>query len=346
MILKRLRSLVKPLIAIALALLIVWFVLVLASYDAGKAFTALWDAGFKDMKAFASVLNRSCPLLFTGLAVAFAMRSNMMNIGAEGQFLAGTIAATWVGISFTGLPGWLLIILMIVTGAIAGAFIGFIPAILKVRMGVSEVITTIMLNYIVQCFVGALIRGPMMDTSQAEPQSYYIAEQAFLPSIIPGTRAHIGFALGVVIAIILYIVLFKTYFGYEVRAVGLNQVAAQTMGIASARTAVYAMIIAGACGGIGGALEIGYNHYLLESISPGYGFTAIAVSILVSNNPIGVIFSSFLFGFISSGSTAMQRTAGVSSTFVQLFMGLIVIFVAVAAESNSTTKRRKVKEAK
>lgn len=340
----RLRSSIRPAAAVLLALGIIWIILVLAQYNAALAFNALFEAGFKNMKAFGNVLNRACPLLFTGLAVAFALRGNVINIGAEGQFLAGTIAATWTGITFFMLPGIILIPLMIIMGALAGAAWGFFPGILKAKLGVSEVITTIMFNYIALHIIGALVRGPMQDITQAEPQSYPIAKQAFLPNIIPGTKMHFGFLLGIIFALILYIVLFKTYFGYEVRAVGHSHTAAKTLGIAINRTSIFTMLIAGSMAGIGGAIEIGNNHYLLESISPGYGFTAIAVAILSSNNPIGVIFSSLLFGFLSAGSTAMQRTAGVSATFVEVFQGLIVIFIAIAAETN-TTKRKHLKKA-
>ena len=340
----KLRSSIRPVAAVLLALGIIWIILVLAQYDAALAFKALFDAGFKNMKAFGNVLNRACPLLFTGLAVAFAFRGNMINIGAEGQLLAGTIAATWTGITFISLPGAILIPLMLFMGALAGAAWGFFPGILKAKLGVSEVITTIMFNYIALHIIGALVRGPMQDIAQAEPQSFPIAKQAFLPSIIPGTKMHFGFLLGIIFAVILYIVLFKTYFGYEVRAVGHSHTAAKTLGIAVNRTSILAMLISGSMAGIGGAIEIGYNHYLLESISPGYGFTAIAISILAANNPIGVIFSSLIFGFLSAGSTAMQRTAGVSATFVEVFQGLIVIFIAIAAETN-TTKRKRLKKA-
>lgn len=336
----RLRSWIRPAFAVLLALVTIWIILILAQYDAAVAFGALFEAGLKNMKALGNVLNRACPLLFTGLAVAFAFRGNVINIGAEGQFLAGTIAATWAGITFVALPGYLLIPLMLVMGALAGALWGFVPGILKAKLGVSEVITTIMFNYIALHIIGALVRGPMQDISQAEPQSYPIARQAFLPSIIPGTKLHFGFLLGIIVAVILFVLLFKTYFGYEVRAVGYSQTAAKTLGISVNRTSIYAMLIAGGLAGIGGAIEIGNNHYLLESISPGYGFTAIAVSILASNNPIGVIFSSLLFGFLSAGSTAMQRTAGISATFVEVFQGLIVIFIAIAAEQSLTRRRR------
>lgn len=328
----KLRGFVKPFTAILVAFVIGWSILVIANYDAPKAFAALWNAGFKNLKSFANVLNKACPLLFTGIAVAFSFRGNVFNIGAEGQFLLGAAAATWIGVTFTQLPGFLLIPLILISGAAAGAACAYIPGYLKAKLQVSEVITTIMFNYIALQFIGFLVRGPLKDSSQAEPQSYMIASGGFLPYILPGTKMHLGFLLGIIVAVLISILLFKTYFGYEVRAVGFNNTAAKVGGINVEKTMISTMMISGALAGMGGAIELsGTTHYLLEGISPGYGFTAIAVSILASNNPVGVIFSSLLFGFLSAGSTAMQRAADVSASFVNTFQGIIIIFVAIAA---------------
>ena len=328
----KLQGFAKPIVAILISLVICWLILVISGYDAPKAFAALWNSGFKNIKSFGNVLNKTSPLLFTGMAVAFAFRGNVFNIGAEGQLLLGAAAATWVGITFTSLPSYLLIPLILLSGAIAGAAWAFIPGYLKAKHEVSEVITTIMFNYIALQFIGFLVRGPFKDVSQAEPQSYKIAESGFLPYIIPGTKMHLGIVLGIIFAVIIFILLFKTYFGYEVRAVGFSPTAARTGGIAVEKTMITTMLISGALAGVGGAIELaGTTHYLLEGISPGYGFTAIAVSILAANNPLGVIFSAFLFGLLSAGATSMQRAADVSASFVNVFQGIIIIFIAIAA---------------
>ena len=336
---KKLNALIKPLLALTIALVAAWLILAVAGYNAGDAFGALWKASFKNLKTVGTMLNRTSPILFTGLSVAVALQANMMNIGAEGQFLGGAIAATVIGIYCDGLPGPALIALMAVGGALGGAIVGAIPGFLKARMNVSEVIITIMLNYVFQYVVEFLVRGPLKDTSQGEPQSWKIAEQAYLPYLLEGTKLHMGFFLGVAVAILVFILLFKTYIGFELRAVGFNLTAAQTTGINAKSTMVFSMVLAGALAGIGGAIEIGNNHYLIDTLSPGYGFTAIAVSALAGNNPIGVIFTAMIFGFLSAGSTAMQRSAGISATFVQVFQGLIVIFVAIAAVRSVKKKR-------
>ena len=202
-----------------------------------------------------------------------------------------------------------------------------------------------MFNYIALQLVGFLVRNPMRDRSQAEPQSYAIAEQGFMPYLIEKTKLHPGFFVGCIVAVIVYILLFKTYFGYEVRAVGYNRTAAKYGGINVNRTMILTMLISGALAGMGGAFEVaGSAHYLYEKISNGYGFTAIAVSILAANNPIGVIFSSLLFGFLASGSTAMQRSIGVSASFADIVQGIIIIFVAVAAVSQVKKSKKPIKK--
>jgi simple sugar transport system permease protein len=326
-----LKSLVRPALAILVSFAVGALILLIADYDVGKSFSALWTATFRNLFAFTGTINRSSPLIFVGLAVAIAFRGSVFNIGAEGQLLMGAVFATIVGITFQALPGFILIPFMIISGAVGGALWAFLPGYLKARYDVSEVITTIMFNYIALYFIGYLVRGPIRDVSQAEPQSFPIAAQGFLPSLITGTRLHFGFFLGIVLAVFLFFLLFKTFLGYEVRAVGLNRDAARCGGIHVEHTVTITMLISGALAGIGGAIELANVHYLIEGISPGHGFTGISVAVLASSNPIGIIFTSFLFGALSAGGTTMQRVAGVSASFVEIFQGIMIVAIALAA---------------
>lgn len=327
---KSIRSLKKPVLAILISLIIGALILLLAGYNVSKAFSALWSATFRNIFAFTGTLNRSSPLIFVGLAVAIAFRGSVFNIGAEGQLLMGAVFATFTGIYLDSLPGIILIPLMIITGAAGGALWALLPGLLKAKYDVSEVITTIMFNYIALYFIGYLVRGPIRDVSQAEPQSFTIATQGFLPSLLPGTRLHFGFFLGIILAVVLFFLLFKTFFGYEIRAVGFNKYAARCGGINVNRTITFTMLVSGALAGIGGALELANVHYLIEGISPGHGFTGISVAVLASSNPIGIIFTSFLFGLLSAGGTTMQRMAGVSASFVNIFQGIMITAIALA----------------
>ena len=339
------RSWIKPLIAIASSLLLGALILYLAGYDVAKAFSAIYIATFRNIFAFTGTVNRSSPLIFVGLAVAIAFRGNVFNIGAEGQLLMGAVFATLTGITLTSLPGFILIPLMILSGALGGALWALLPGLLKAKYEVSEVITTIMFNYIALNLIGYLVRGPIMDRTQVEPQSIPIAVQGFLPALIPGTRLHLGFLLGIVMAVGVYAILFKTYMGFELRAVGNNRDAARCSGISVERTITSTMLISGALAGIGGAIELADVHYLLEGISPGHGYTGISVAVLANSNPLGVILSSFLFGALSAGATTMQRMAGVSASFVGIFQGLMIVAIALATVAKSRIHRKKVKEA-
>lgn len=330
----------KPFLAILASVALCFFLLTVSGYDAVKAFGALFEASFHNARGFGNMLNKACPLLFAGIAVAFSFRGSVFNLGAEGQFMLGAIASTWVGTTFIHLPGSLLIPFMILSGALAGAIWGFFPGYFKAKQDVPEVITTIMFNYIALHLAGYLVRYPMRDLTQFDPQSASIAQQANLSYLIEGTKLHAGFFIGCMIALIIGIVLFKTYFGYEVRAVGNNAIAAKYGGIKVGPTIIATMLLSGAIAGIGGAVEVSGNaHYLYGTISAGYGYTAIAVSILANNNPIGIIATSMLFGFLSAGSTAMQRAVDVSASFVYIFQGIIIIFVAIAAASISPKRR-------
>lgn len=334
------RSFWKPLLAILGSIALSALLLVAFNYPVGEAFKSLWEASFKNPRVFGNMLNKASPLLFTGIAVAIGNRGSVFNIGAEGQFLLGAVASTWVGITFTGLPGPVLMVLMILAGAVAGAAWAFIPGILKAKLAISEVITTIMFNYIALQLVGFLVRTVLRDRSQAEPQSYAIAKQGELPYLF--AKLHPGFLCGCIVAVLIFILLFKSYFGYEVRSVGFNNTASKYAGISVNKTVVVTMLISGALAGMGGAFELaGGAHYLYEKISAGYGYTAIAVSVLAGNNPIGVIFSSMLFGFLDTGSTAMQRSIGVSASFADIVQGIIIIFVAVAAVGRVKASRAK-----
>ncbi len=331
------RQVIKPFSAILASFILGGAILFLAGYNVLDAFSALFGATFRNLFAFTGTINRSSPLIFVGLAVAVAFRGSVFNIGAEGQFLMGAAFATIVGISFKGVPGFLLIPLMIVAGAAGGGFWASIPGYLKARYEVSEVITTIMFNYVALNLVGWLIRGPIKDTHQAEPQSFAIAKQAYLPSILPGTRLHMGFMIGIFVALGLSFLIFKTKSGFELRSVGLSQDAARCAGIDVRKTLTFTMMLSGALAGMGGAIELADIHYLIEGISPGYGYTGISVAVLAGNHPIAVIFTSLLFGALSAGASTMQRTAGVSASFIGIFQGIMIVAIALASAAQGGT---------
>lgn len=338
---KLLSSIWLPALALVGALIVSSIVLVIFGYDVFESYKAMVGASFNNLRTVGNLVNNTTPLLFCGLAVAISYRSSVFNIGAEGQFIAGTVAACWIGIIGGSIPAILLIPLMIIAGAIAGALWAFIPGYLKARYEINEVITTIMFNYIALQGIGFLTRTVLRDTNQADPQSFKIVDHAWLPYLLPGTKMNSGIVIGIIVAIILFIILFKTSYGFNVRAVGYNKTASKYAGISVQSITTRTMMLAGAIAGIGGAIEVsGSSHFIFEKISNGFGYTGIAISVLANNNPIGVIFSSFLFGFLKTGSSSMQRIINTSAQFTSVIQAIIILFIAISASSNVSFKNR------
>jgi simple sugar transport system permease protein len=334
---ERWLALVRPLVAILAGLLISYLLLVLVGYNANTAFFQMFSASYRNLRGVGNSLMKTTPLIFTGIAVAYGFRGNMFNIGAEGQFVIGAITASWLGVSLGFLPSFLLIPLIMVASAISGALWALVPAILKIKLKVSEIITTIMFNYIAIRLLGFLVKGPLMEAGQTAPQSAKIASRAILPILIPGTTLHAGFIIALGLALILYYVLFKTVLGYEVRAVGLNPLGAKTSGVLVDRIGISTMLISGAVAGIGGAVELtGVAFRLYEGFDTGLGYTAIAVALLANSNPLGVIASAYIFGILNVGAGALQRMAGISSAFVKVTQGIIILFIAESAVEKAT----------
>jgi general nucleoside transport system permease protein len=273
------------------------------------------------------------PYIFSGLSVAIALRCGIFNIGTEGQIFIGAISSVIVGYSFTGLSPILHISLSMIAGALGGAFWAFIPAILKTKFGSNEVINTIMLNYIAFRLNEFLLNGPIRRPGQTEPFSPYIQPSAELPRFLPyPSRMHFGFFIAIGVALFLYWFLFHTTIGLNIRMVGKNPNASKYAGINIDRNYILAFCIAGAMGGLAGANEIlGVNHYLSGSISPGYGFDAITLSILGNNHPIGIIFTSLLFGTLRNGGTRMQNVAKVPIEIITIVQALVIAFIAAPA---------------
>lgn len=317
-----------PVVSVVAALLVSAIVLLVAGYDPVKAYFVMWQGAFGDQRMVTEVLLKATPLIIIGAGLAVTFRCGIINLGAEGQFYAGAVSATVVGIHLSALPGSMLIPLLIVVGIIAGALWGMVAAYLKIRFGASEVVTTIMLNYIAIIFTGYLVTGPMQEAKVGFPQSARIAEQAWLPRFFPPTRLHIGFIMALVVALILYIIIFKTSAGYAIRAVGINPEAARYAGINVNRNVLLTLAISGGAAGLAGAVEVaGVTFRLFQLISPGYGFDGIAVSLLVNNNPLGVILSGILFGALRSGSEMMQINFKVPSVLVFAIQGIVILSV-------------------
>jgi simple sugar transport system permease protein len=298
-----------------------------------EALLALWDGAFGSPQAFLSAtLVRATPLILVGLAVSLAFRAGVLNIGAEGQLLAGASAATAVGMSVGGWPRPVAILACLIAGGAAGAAWAGIAAVLRRRFGVLEVISTLMLNFIAIALVSWLVRGPLQEPTGIYAQSPTLPDAARWPTLIPGFRLHLGFAVGVVAAIAAWWVVARTAAGFRIRLVGASPRTAASAGRVNVESTIAAtFLVSGALAGIAGASEIGgVTLALYEGLSPGYGYTAIAVALLARLDPRGVLASALLFGALEAGTAAMQRSAGVPAVLGQVIVALVVLGVLAA----------------
>ncbi|MCL4488625.1 MAG: ABC transporter permease [Chloroflexi bacterium] len=302
--------------------------ILLAGFDVVRGYETMLKGAFGSPVAIGDVLARSTPLVFTGLSVAIAFRSGLFNVGAEGQLLLGAMAAALVGL-IPGLPAVLHIPLAFSAAALTGALIGTVPAYLKARFGAHEVITTLMLNYVVILFTGYLANYPFHPLGELSPATAKIAASAELPRLIQGSQFSPGIFIAVGAAILFSVILNRSVIGYEIRAVGFNSQAAAAKGIKQARSWMIALGLAGAAAGLGGAGEVlAVHRRFIVGFSPGYGFDGIAVALMAQSNPLGTIPAALLLGAIRTGALVMDQTTKIPGDFVTVIQGLVLVFLA------------------
>lgn len=327
----RALPLVSSLVAIAAALLVGAGLIAIAGVNPLKAYFILFNEALLNYYGFGNTLTKTAPLLLTSLGVLVALKAGQFNIGGEGQIYMGGLGSALIGLYVRGLPLILHLPLALAGGFLFGAIWGFIPGYLKAVRGVNEVITTLLLNYIAQYWVSYLVSGVLMEPKAPSPFSPQIAPSAQLPILLPQTQTHAGILIGVLAALLLWIGFALTPLGYQAEVVGQNPMAARYAGIPVRRTIVMAMAIAGGLAGLAGSGEVlGLRYRLFENFSPGYGFDAIAISILSRGNWAGVVLISLFFGALRSGANVMQRSAGVPVTVVYAIQGLTVLFIAIS----------------
>jgi simple sugar transport system permease protein len=317
--------------AIALGVAVLAAGLQLGGYDATAALAALWNGAFGSWYAITSAtLVRAVPLIIIGLGIALAFRGGAFNIGAEGQFYSGAIAATWIGLHAGSLPPPLAIAAAAAGAAIAGAVWVALPVWLQLRFGVIEVISTLVLNFVAESLVSLMVQGPLQESQGIYPQSDAIAASARLPALA-GTRLHAGILLALAGAAALWYLFERTLWGFRLRAVGAGSRAAEVSGrIDVRRMAATALLGSGAVAGLAGGVEVtGVSYALFQNLSPGYGFTAIAVALLARLHPLGVVASGILFGALEAGAGAMQRDAGVPAVAVYVVEAVVILAVVL-----------------
>lgn len=318
--------------------LAVMALLLAGGHSISGSLAAMWNGAFGSTYAVLSAtLVRATPLLFVGLAVGLAFRAGVLNIGAEGQLLAGATMAMTIGLLVGGLPRTLALPLVLIAGAGAGAAWAGVAAWLKQRFGVLEVISTLMLNFVANYIISWAVRGPLQEPTHVYPQTVELSDAVRLPTLIAGQRLHLGFVLALALALALWWFLTRTAAGFRVRAVGASVDAARSAGgIDAAHTAALAFIASGALAGLGGASEVtGVTFALYEGISPGYGYSAIAVALLARLHPLAIIGTALLFGALEAGAAAMQRDANVPSVIAVVIEALVVLGVLALDRARS-----------
>jgi simple sugar transport system permease protein len=326
-----------PLAGVLVALGIGAVLLLLLKADPIAAYAALVNGAVGTKFGLTQTLVKATPLLLVGAGICIAFRANVINIGGEGQIIVGAVAGTWIPLLFGSWPGWLLIPVSCLGGFLAGAAWGFVPGILKAKLRVNEILSTIMMNAIALQLMNLLLEGVLMDPEGVARgtflhQSAQLPKQAWLAKLAPPTLLHSGAIIALVMAILVYIFLWRTTIGYNIRAVGLNPDASRYAGIKVPFYEALSLTLAGGLAGLAGVIEvIGIQHRLMPGLTSGYGFTGIVAALLGGLHPLGLIPASVLFGGLLVGADRMQRAVQVPSSLVTAILGLIVLFVSGAA---------------
>lgn len=309
--------------------------LVLLSIGASPwaTFVTIFTGPFTTLANIGEIGVRMVPLILVGLGVAISFRGGILNIGAEGQMLTGILATAAVALALPGLPRPLALTLALAAGAAAGALWAGIAGWLRARLEVNEILSTVMLNYIAAQLYTFLLRGPMIDpdelmTGSGTPQSMRLPRSAWLDRIVPGTRLHTGLVLALVLAAVVWVLLWRTTLGYRLRAAGAGPKAARYAGIRVERSLLVAMLLAGAFAGLAGGVEVvGVHHRAVEAISAGYGFAGIVVALFGALHPAGIVPAAAFFGVLLVGAQMTQQSARVPGNMVLVLEGLVILAI-------------------
>ncbi len=350
--LSRLVDALLPVFATLAALFVGAIMLLFLKVNPIQAYAALWEGAFGSSNALAETLVKATPLLLVALGICISFRGDVINIGGEGQMVIGAILATWLGLTFTDWPGWAMIPVAMLAGLIGGAIWGGIPGLLKAYFNVNEILSTVMMNAIAVQLMNFLLRGPMIDPSQAQlaskiPQTARLVEAFRLARWVP-TRLHLGALIAVVLAVLVYILLWRTTLGYRIRAVGQNPHASRYAGINVKRYIVLALLLSGAFAGLAGAIQVfGVNYRMItDGSASGFtgsaGFNGIVAALFGQLHPIWSIPASVLFGALLVGANSMQRAMQVPSALITAMNGLVVVFVVSSEIWRRRRQRRRL----
>jgi general nucleoside transport system permease protein len=340
----RLKSIAEafapPVTAIVLAFVVASIPIALSGKNPVLAYWALLRGAFGSPAAIAFALNKSTPYFLAGVGVALCFRAKIVNIGSEGQIAVGGIAGAWTALHLPQLPAFLLIPAALGSAALAGAALAGVAAVIRLRRGVHEVLSTLMLNFVGTLLVSEVLHGPMGEVGAGFPQSPLLPSSSWLPALFPGINLHAGIVIAIFVALGGHVLLWHTPFGFRLRLLGSSSAAAAYAGVSFGRCLLQVMALAGALAGIAGGIEVlGVHFRLMQGFSQGYGFNAVAIALLAGLNPIFVLPAGLFFGFLEAGALAMQREIGVPSSLVYVIQGLTIIFVLCAMGIGASRRR-------
>ncbi|MCY1125757.1 ABC transporter permease [Frigidibacter sp. RF13] len=326
------RRIVLPAVALALTVIAASFLALLAGANPFATLGLILSGAVGSKFALLETLNRATPLIFTGLAAAVAFRARLWNIGAEAQLYAGAAVTVILGTGALGLPAALLLPILALAAMLAGAAILLGPVLLKTRLGVDEVVTTLLFNFIMLLFVSYLLEGPMKDPmGMGWPKSAALIPEARLPRIVTGLRLHWGFALALLAAVAVWVIQTRTTLGYEIRAVGLNAEAARFAGIPVNRVMVKTALLSGGLAALAGFSEVaGLKGNLTLDLSPGFGYAGIIVAMLALLNPLGVVLSALFVAGVFVGADSMSRAAAVPTYIADILTATALLTMVLA----------------
>lgn len=325
---QRVQALKDAAAILVVTVLIGAVLILLCGASPAEAFGLFIQGIFRNTSSFAEIFVKGCPLILTSLGCAVAFRTGFFNIGAEGQFYAGAMACTIAALYFPPLPGPLRIFLCLLAGFLAGGLWALIAAVLKAKFGISEIIVTIMLNYIAINFLGYAVRSFLMDPGGNVPQSPKVDAAVQLKSIIPSTRFHAGILIAVACVLVVWFLMEKTTVGYELKAVGMNPRGAACSGISVMKNIVVSAFLSGGLAAVAGGIEVlAIQKKLLEGISADCGYTAVLIALVAFNRPLAVLAAALFYAAVQVGAGSMQRQLGVPSAIVNILIGVVVILI-------------------
>ena len=321
---------VIPIAAVVATLILSAIPILIAGGELWKSYFYLFYGALGTRFNLLETFVKASPLLLTGLAVAFAFRAKFWNIGAEGQLLAGALTATALGISLSGLPSFMVLPTVMVGGFLAGGLWAFIPAILKTKLKVDDVVSSLLLNYVMVHIMGALLFGPLQQPGSSWPRSSEIIAAAKYPILMPRSRFHLGILIALLAVLVIWFINNKTTFGYQNKAVGVNLRAARFGGIHTNAVILWTALISGGLAGLAGVGELCALQYrLIMDISPGYGYSGIVIAMLGNLHPVGVLFSSLFFSIIIVGAQTMSRMTGVPVYIAEVIQGMALMIMLI-----------------